>query len=178
MRNFIQLCLALAMYFHAPLAMAQVPDKLAGAWIVDAAATEEFVIRSRPFKDATSFMSQNRYMVAAVFEFEGDMLLVGPFPNVGEKRAEYGLLSVKGAERMYKSKNISDSEQATITVSVLDNKNISIVYPNVPEMQYLLWKRVKLDPRKKTPDDFKPEYDAFLAMLLNISKAFASDQGR
>ena len=141
--------------------------------MIDTKATEESLVRARPFKDATPFISAIRFYGNLTFEFNGDKLLLGVVPDTSEKH-EYDLVSGRSAAMKYDKKTNTGANQPVIEVSVLNDKNLSIAFLDNLEMKYLLWKRVKLDPNKKTPNDFKPEFDAFLAMIMNIDKAFGS----
>lgn len=161
----------LAMLICTSLAFAQRTESLTGTWMIDTKATEESLVRTRPFKDATPFIYANSFSGNLTFEFNGDKLLLGVVPDTSEKH-EYDLVSGQSAEMKYIKKTDTGANQKVIDVTVLNDKNLSISFLGNTEMKYLLWKRVKLDPNKKTPNDFKPEFDAFLAMIMNIDKAF------
>lgn len=151
--------------------LAETPEDLAGTWMIDTKATEESLIHTQPFKDATSFIFAIHYLGNLTSEFDGKKLFIGTVPNTGEK-IEHLLVFDHGSERKYIKKDNNEARHLPITISIPNNKNIIINFPATPEMQYLLWKRVKLDPNKTTPNDFKPEFDAFIEMIKNISKAF------
>lgn len=163
----------LAMLICTSHAFAQKTESLKGTWMIDTKATEESLVRTRPFKDAAPFISEISFYGNLTFEFNGNKLLLGVVPDTFEKH-EYDLVSGQSAEMKYVKKINTAANQTVIGVSVLNDKNLSIAFLGHDGMKYLLWKRVKLDPNKKTPNDFKPEFDAFLAMIMNIDKAFAS----
>jgi hypothetical protein len=170
MKTRIWACLVLvALISQASITLAQAADKLTGTWIIDPVATEESVIRTRPFKDANSansFTSQIAYLGSLILEFDGEHLYTGSFPG-NERKFDSYLVSNQGAERKYKSK---DPNGTSYVVSTLNDKNIAISDGSV--VKYLLWKRVKLDPNKKKPDDFMNEFNAFFAMIVNIDNAY------
>lgn len=174
MKNTFWLWLALVTVFTCTShALAKTPENLAGTWMIDTKATEESLIHTRPFKDATSFIHGIHFYGNLTFEFDGDKLLLGAVPN-NLRKDEYLLVSGQALEKKYVKKANNGASEVAIGVSILNDKNISIAFLSAHEMKYLLWKRVKLDPNKTTPNDFKPEFDAFLEMLKNIDKAFGS----
>lgn len=169
------------MCFFSFTAFADGSSILNGTWIIDAKATEDSIIRTRPFKDknsAYSFLHHISYLGALVFDFEGEKLFGGTFPG-NERKREFILVSHKDAENEYNSIPPKDGTKAqekpeTLVVTVLNQKNITISFSGSTETQYLLWKHVTLDPNKKTPNDYKPEFDAFIGMMMNIGKTYDS----
>lgn len=180
MKKFMVIAtLVVTMCFFHVASFANGPVILNGTWIIDTKATEKFVLSTHPFKDensANSFLHHISFLGSLIFDFDGNKLFFGTFPG-DERKREYLLVSQNGSEKKYNSKNTQDGSKVsetpeTLIVTELNEENITIYFSNSTEMQYLLWRRVTLDPNKKTPNDFKPEFDAFIEMIRNIGKAY------
>lgn len=180
MKKFITTAVSVVtMCFFQITAFANGPVILNGTWIIDAKETEKFIISTRPFKDenlAYSFLHRISFLGALISDFDGDKLFIGTFPG-NERKREYILVSHDDAEKKYKSKYAQDGPKTleiseTLIVNTQSKENITIYFSDSAETQYLLWKHVTLDPNKKTPNDFKPEFEAFFEMMRNIDKAY------
>lgn len=174
MKRLLWLCFALiAMYTYTSAVVAEPSGTLTGTWMLDVTASEESMLRARPFQDTRAFVMMPP-MGLMFFEFDDDTLVTGSLPNVGDA-VRFCRASGSGGKINYVSKHASKEE--IITVSVVNENRISITYPMFPESQYFLWKRVKLDPSKRTPNDYRPEFDAYVAMLKNLWEAFGFPSG-
>lgn len=172
MKRFFWLCVVLiTMHTHTSAVLAETRGEQTGTWLLDVAASEKSMLRARPFQETTAFMMMPP-MGLMFFQFEGDMLVTGTLPSVGHT-FQFRRATESGSKTNY----VSVDGQSMITVSALNNDNMSITYPAFPETQYLVWKRVKLDPNKKTPNDYRPEFDTYMAMLDRLWKAFGFPTG-
>ena len=155
------------------VAYAQAETRLAGTWVIDIPASEESMLRARPFKDPNAFIGMP-YLGMLFHQFEGEKLTIGSLPTIpGEKTLEYRRTDLTGVEMAYTS---TDGKKDAVTIVFLNDKNISITYPTMPQTKFLVWKRVILDPGKKVPSDYRPEFEAYMAFLVRLSKAFGFEK--
>ena len=174
MKKILWLCFALiTMHTHTSVVMAEPTDTLTGTWMLDVTASEQSMLRARPFQNAQAFVMMPP-MGLIFFKFDGDTLVTGSLPDVGDA-VRFSRAS-GSAEKISYVSNLASKEEI-ILVSVLNENKISIAYPMFPASQHFLWKRVKLDPSKKTPSDYRPEFDAYVAMLKNLWEAFDFPSG-
>ncbi|OOG41701.1 hypothetical protein [Polaromonas sp. A23] len=174
MKKLLLLCFAfLAMHAYASPVDGEPSKTLAGTWMLDVKASEQSMLRARPFQNTEAFVMMPP-MGLIFFKFEGDRLLTGSLPDIGDA-VEFRRAGVSGGKISYVSTRAPKDD--IILVSVLGENKISITYPLFPASQYFLWQRVQLDPSRKTPSDYRPEFDAYVAMLKNLWEAFGFSSG-
>lgn len=147
-------------------AIAQPIDSLNGTWVLDTSATEESLLRLKPF-GGKAFFPGMQYLVIHFYEVSDNDLLVGILPkNGGEKKLRRttgenpkGIYFTDGSER---------SIFQTLTLTNSNEKNMRIESQQLPELAHLLWKRVILDPKKTTPMDFQPDTQKIIDMLMRL----------
>lgn len=169
MKKLFCLCLTLIALVMYPYFVAAEPSEtLTGAWVLDVTASERSVLRARPFQNVESFAVMPPLGMMVV-KFDGDTLAIGLLPDLGNS-VRFRRATESGEKMTYVSNHASKEE--TIVVSALTENNISVTLPTFPESQHFLWKRVKLDPSKKTPSEYRPEFEAYISMLTRLWKAF------
>lgn len=169
MKKLLFLCFALIAWNTQTPVVAGEPGKdLTGTWMLDVTASQQSMLRARPFLNTEAFVTMPP-MGLMFFKFDRDTLLTGSLPDVGDA-VRFRRGGVSSGEMSYVSNH--NSKDVTILVSGVNENNISIIYPEFPASRYFLWKRTTLDPNKKTPSDYRPEFDAYVAMLKNLWVAF------
>lgn len=177
-KSLILICLV-ASATAVTSAVADTPSKLNGAWIVDAKATEDFVVGAplppNADKLAQWFGLASGYMALFTYEFEGDVVTASAYR--GNRVLEYQRISEQGSETKYVLKETSGSKARTLTVSILNNGNIRIIPSEAPEMGYLLWKRGQLKTEKVTPEEVMAAANVWIASVQTIVKALNRPPG-
>ncbi len=173
---FLLLFGLVAVHLQPSDALADTPEKISGTWVLDAEATEESALAAPPYKAAEWFGLAAGYMVGIIYQFEKNGATIHTYGN--DNRREYQFLSRQDTEIKYIPKNTQGAATDTLTVSIVSDKNIKIFHTGSPEMGYLLWKRVNLDPRRTTPNDVKAGLDAWMTSLQKIMKAFDTHPAR
>lgn len=175
LQMFKQLILACLVASAAAVtsAKAETSHNLNGEWIVDAKATEDFVVDAplppNADKLAQWFGLAAGYLALFTYEFDGNVVTQSAYR--GNRVLAYQRVSELGSEVKYVLKGTSDSKAKTLTVSIQNNGNIRIVPSEAPEMGYLLWKRGQLTTGKVTPEDVTAATNAWLASVQTIVKA-------
>jgi hypothetical protein len=164
-------------------ASAQTPGKPSGAWIVDAKATETFVLGApssangvAPADIANMFALAGAYVGLTMVELDGDAANFATYGNLN-KGPQYRLLSQSGAETKYIAIQARDSTEDTLTVTILSDTNIRIAHRRNQLLPYVLWKRVELEPRQRTPNVVNAHTDAWLASIQNIVNTLKAQPG-
>jgi hypothetical protein len=160
------LLLLIAIYAHTSSALAAAPGALNGAWVLDAKTTEESVLAAPPYIAAQWFGLASPYLVAFIYEFDGNDATIHMYGD--QNRRNYQFLSQEGNQVTYVPKGTQEGGTDTLTVSILNDNNITISHSGSPEMGHITWKRVNLDPRRTIPDDAQPGMDAWFASLRKI----------
>lgn len=151
-------------------ALAEVPSKLNGMWILNAKATEYSIVNAplpvNADKLAQWFGLASGYMCLFTYEFQGDIATASAYR--GARKAEFQLLAHQGDELKYALKSSTSASSETLSVSILNDGNIRIAHSNSPEMGNLLWKRGQLKTEQATPSDVKEAMGTWLSSLQNI----------
>jgi hypothetical protein len=149
-------------------AIAQPIDSIKGTWVLDTSATEESLLRLKPFGGKAFFFGM-QYLIGYFYEVSEDGLLVGILPkNGGEK--ELRRTTGENPKGIYFTDDVERSifQNLTLTLTNSNEKNMRIESKHVPELGHLLWKRVILEPKKTTPKDFQPDTQKIIDMLMRL----------
>lgn len=118
---------------------AEMPDELKGSWVIDEAATTEFMKTSPEWKtDNAKFIpSILKRMSQVVYLFEGDTICVS---MRGKTQTLPVTLKETRAEK-YLFETQVRNETVTMTVSFVDADTINIRSSSSDDMLYYLWTR-------------------------------------
>ena len=127
---------------------------LDGTWMLDPKATEAYIKGvsqiENPDQVAEAIGMATPLLTLLVYEFHGDSANVRTFNGIGKEK-DYKCLST-GEKILCASTTAPASEDDTFSVTVLNTKAIKISYPHSPELSYLVWGRVTLDPNETAPE--------------------------
>ena len=128
MKKLFWLCLALVvMHSYTPAVMAEPSENLTGTWILDVPASQQSMLRARPFKNGDAFVMMPP-MGLMFFRFDGDTLVTGSLPDVGDA-VQFRRSSGASDKISYVSNHAPEEE--TILVSVVNENRIGITYPQI-----------------------------------------------
>ena len=149
-------------------AIAQPIGSLNGAWVLDTSATEESLLRLKPFGGKAFFFGME-HLIINFYEVTDNALLVGILPKIGGEK-KLRRTTGENPKGIYFT---DDSEQSifqnlTLTLTNSSEKNMRIESKQLPELAHLLWKRVILDPKKTTPMDFQPDTQKIIDMVVRL----------
>lgn len=154
-------------------AAAETPSRLDGAWIIDARATQEFVVGGKRPPDADKlarwFGLAAGYMALFTYEFKGGVAVLSAYR--GDRVFTYQRVSPQDAVTRYVLKDSAGQEVDTLLVSMLNDESIMIVHAKSPEMAHLVWKRGQLTSEKAGPEDVMAAVRNWLAAVETIVKA-------
>lgn len=146
------------------------PNNVKGAWIVDGKSTEEVVAKlpRPPHADRVAqwFALASGYMALYTYEFDGNTAKASFYGT--DKASEFVRVSDQERESTYVLKDGTSSTAQTLSVSMLKNGNLRIVYSGSPAMSYLRWKPGKLKAESTTPDDAMAASKIWLKSLQSV----------
>lgn len=146
------------------------PEKLKGTWIVDAEATESHLKNSPlPQKDSEKFLDMSAIMFQLIYDFDGGLVTV--YIYNGDKRSTYRIYQQQDNQIKYFSDEKQDASDSFLTVTTINDRNISISSSQNTITGYFLFKRVKLDPKTRM-QDAKLAMDAWKVAIQNIARVF------
>lgn len=148
-------------------ALGQTPAALDGTWVIDAKQTEERLIKiGPPPKNAEWLPAIILRLCVTTMTFEGNVMTIDPIspaPTTQSFRLEPQ--SVKELTYIFQTLN---GEKETLTISFLNEENITIRSAKVGLDEYGVWKRGKRPNRQTAETDFKQAFDACASALSNV----------
>lgn len=162
--------LALVMIFglFSLAAMGQVSRELNGTWVIDIKQTEEFVKRVDPPPHNAEWLPAILLrQCITTMTFEGDTMTmdpISPSPMVQSFRLE----PQKDRKLTYLIQT-DDGGKDTLTISFLNEENITVKSAKVELNEYGVWKRGKRPNRQTTQQDFMQALDTCASVLKNVS---------
>jgi len=132
------------------------PFKREGVWIFDAKGTEASVLRhpapANGRKIADWFVYASPFVVGKKFSFQGGRVVVSVLHHA--RGIEYRLSAVDGDKMEYKITDPPDRGPKSLIVIARFGEPVRILYPQIPEMAALRWKRVSAEALPKTDEEF------------------------
>lgn len=142
------------------------PTNLVGSWMIDPDATAKYFLRTFSSEEINKLMMVAPFMVEAVLDFENQSVFNGSLTN--RKATSHSVIAKDGEGRIYFLRDIDGTSSETLTVTILDKKNISASFGKKQFIQYFLWKKVTPDPSKTATEDFQSRMDAWRVAFKNI----------
>lgn len=153
--------------FSTTATLAEMPEELKGTWILDAQATEHYIMTSPKWKPETAkylptIMERMSYYV---FEFDEGVI-------IASRRAKKETLPValkENDKKKYVFKGEIRNQTITMTVTFVNDTTINIRSSATDDMDYYLWKRGRLDKNRISKDDRSQPIELMKKALNNSS---------
>ena len=157
-----------------------IPKYFNGTWTLDLKATERYITGLPHIENADKVAQgiglAGGFLLVAIYEFNGDIATVKTFNPSNEKR-EYKCLPLQNvgiACTATKPLGPDDS----FSISIVRDNALRIIFPRAPELNYLVWTREKLDPRKSISDVFQERINTSKEPFEHIMKYLNSQTPR
>ena len=148
-------------------AMGQVSKELNGTWVIDAKQTEEFLKRVGPTPNNAEWLPAIvlRQCVTTM-TFEGDTMTMDPISSA--PMAQSFRLEPQQDRKLTYTIRTADGGKDTLTISFLNEENITVKSAKVGLDEYGVWKRGKQPNRQTAENDFKQAFDTCASALKNV----------
>lgn len=152
---------------------------LNGTWVVDAMATETFILEMAPRSDAAeiarAFIAAGPYLAGMQLVVEDEVATISTYGDTNNRGKKFKLLSQSQADRKYIATEAKDLSKEGLTVTVLNNENIRVHSQNDPLGPFVSWKRVP-PQTQQTRGALDMHQAAWLVSLQKIKELlFAQD---
>lgn len=149
------------------LAIAQLPSGLIGTWVIDAKQTEEYLKKvGPPSHNAEWIPSIVARQCVTTMAFQVDTMIVDPITPAPMAQS-FRLEPQQGKELTY-SIETADGGKDTLTISFLNDENITVKSTKIELDGYGVWKRGNPVNRQTAERDFKQAFDTCVSALDNV----------